>query len=77
MSGYAIYGISTEHLTGQVLPFGYVRSELIREISDALLMHPNIKKVRDFTIEVDGSLTTVEFFVEYYDGRTEKMGIAL
>lgn len=77
MSGYAIYGVTTENLIGGVHPFGFVRSELIREISEALALHPNIKKCRDFVIEQEGSLTTVEFVVEYYDGSTETMEVVI
>jgi len=74
-AGYSVYGVSVERLLGGTLPLGYIKSEWIREVSDALSMHPNIKAITEVTVTVDGSRMSGAMIVESTDGSTQSVGV--
>ncbi|SCY92956.1 DUF2634 domain-containing protein [Alkaliphilus peptidifermentans] len=58
------YGISIEDLIiGQNLPIEFIKSEVKREVSEALLKHPLINNISNWHLEKDGSNLTISFKV--------------
>lgn len=49
------YGPQIDDLIGSVLPTDFVKAEIEREITEALLRNPFITSVVDFSFEVEGS----------------------
>lgn len=57
------YGVQLEDLIGMTLPFPFVESEMKREISTALLKHPDIESVSNIVVTREDSLLKVSFDV--------------
>ncbi|QEK12573.1 DUF2634 domain-containing protein [Crassaminicella thermophila] len=65
------YGITIKKLImGKKLPFGFIRSELKREITEALLKHPMIVDINNFRTIQERATLKVFFTVNLEDGRT-------
>jgi hypothetical protein len=60
------YGVELEDLIiGNNYPTEFIKSEAQREITEALLKHPNINSVSDFTFEKNENKLTVKFVVNH------------
>lgn len=63
------YGIDVESIIGKNFNRDYIKSELKREISEALLKCDDILAVNSFSADIDGSKVTVRFSVTTQYGK--------
>lgn len=71
------YGISLAGLIGSVLPRSFVQSELRREITESLVIHPNISGIANFDYVADGSWLKLSFQIVKADGTTTGMELII
>ncbi len=58
------YGVSLEDLiVGQNLPIEYIKSEIKREITEALMKNPQVMNISGWQLEKDNSCLTIFFNV--------------
>lgn len=62
------YGINLEGLIGSQLPQAFVESELEREITETLTIHPMIDSITDFELQRESNLGLAVFSVNLVDG---------
>lgn len=58
------YGVTIEDLIGGNFPRPFAESEIMREITEALLKNPYILDVSEWTFEYEGSSMIISFAVE-------------
>jgi phage baseplate assembly protein W len=68
------YGVELESLIGQ--PQGYVKADIKRRVTEALLQDDRIKDVTDFDIQFEGDIVNVSFTViSVYGNLSEDVSI--
>ena len=65
------YGVTIEDLIGNLLPRGYIESEMTRELTESILENPLVDDLTNWNFEVEGSLWTISFTVQTVDGAFE------
>ena len=74
----ADYGIPLESvIIGKALPRNYVKSEIERLISEAILKLDGVISVNSFEVIQDGALLTVSFYVNSEFGNIHEEGISI
>lgn len=72
------YGIPLESvIIGKALPRNYVKSEIERLISEAILKLDGVISVNSFEVIQDGALLTVSFYVNSEFGNIHEEGISI
>jgi hypothetical protein len=71
------YGVKLDDLKGQVLPLEFAKSEILREVKEALLQHPHIFRVDNLTVEQIDSGLTIKFTVVLVDKTTLESEVTL
>jgi phage baseplate assembly protein W len=68
------YGVELESLIGQ--PQGYVKADIKRRVTEALMQDDRIKDVTDFDIQFEGDIVNVSFTVmSAYGNLSEEVSI--
>jgi phage baseplate assembly protein W len=68
------YGVELESLIGQ--PQGYVKADIKRRVTEALMQDDRIKNVTDFDIQFEGDIVNVSFTVmSAYGNLSEEVSI--
>lgn len=72
------YGLTIKKLIlGKKIPFFFLQSELKREITEALLKHPDIDNIANFKISQNVTTLTISFITLLKDGDYTEMEVSL
>lgn len=69
------YGVSIKNIIGKRLPKYFVKSEIKRELTDAIIKHPKIDNLSDWRIEEEGSTVNISFKVNLVSSSTLEMEV--
>lgn len=71
------YGVTIRKLIlGKKIPFFFLQSELKREITEALLKHPDIDNIANFKISQNLTTLTISFITLLKDGDYTEMEVS-
>lgn len=70
------YGVDTESLIGmRNVPYGFIFSEIKREIEEASALNPHIDYVDNFDVKRDNGTLSIGFTAHMYTGREVEVNV--